>query len=63
MEEAADDETVFGDSAASPAGYIQGLKCMVGHSAGIPVVAVALDCEEVAALKEVDDILHTFSIG
>lgn len=63
MEETADDETVLRDATRCHAGYIQGLECMVCHATGVLVVAVTLDSEEVAALKEVDYILYALSIG
>ena len=63
MEETADDETVLRDATRCHAGYIQGLECMVCHATGVLVVAVTLDSEEVAALKEVDYILYALSSG
>lgn len=63
MEEATDDEAVLWDATRCHAGYLQGFKGMVCHATGVLVVAVTLDSEEVAALKEVDYILYALSSG
>ena len=63
MEKATDDEAVLWDATRCHAGYVQGLKGMVCHATGVLVVAVTLDSEEVAALKEVDYILYALSSG
>lgn len=63
VEETTDDETVLRDATRCLAGNVQGFKCMVCHATGVLVVAVTLDSEEVAALKEVDYILYALSSG
>ena len=63
MEKATDDEAVLRDATRCHAGYLQGFKGMVCHATGVLVVAVTLDSEEVAALKEVDYILYALSSG
>lgn len=63
MEEAADDETLLRDATRCLACNVQGFKCMVCHATGVLVMAVTLDSEEVAVLKEVDYILYALSSG
>ena len=63
MEETTDDEAVLRDATRCLACNVQGFKCMVCHATGVLVMAVTLDSEEVAALKEVDYILYALSSG
>ena len=63
VEEAADDETVFWDLVAHTASDLIGLECVVGHSAGVSVVTVTRNGEEVTILKKGNYVLDTLSIG
>lgn len=62
MKERSNDEAVCRNMSASPFGKLICLKCMVGHSAGVSVVAVATYRKVVAVLKKWDDIFNTVSL-
>ena len=62
MEEGSDNEAVCRNMSASPFGKLICLKCMVGHSACVSVVAVATYSKVVAVLKKWDDIFNTVSL-
>ena len=63
VEETADNETVLGDISGHSLCNLKGLECVVSHTAGILVVAVALDSKEVTAFKKGNQVLDPISIG